>query len=591
MLTNSKTIQTNKFIKEPDLVADFKKENIDFSKIEKARLAREVIPEGLEPYTGTFGLAQKKHLLNRSLIALSSKHMQELDKLTLKQAIDLIFTEEAFPPLPVNDYDYEITKEETEKQGHFYVPAGQVYVEAPEPNGSPWPRHQSFEAWMYKYMVEQKTSIHWRLLFFLHNLVPAANGSVKMMFQYYETLYKYAFKSYKDFIYQITLDPLMLDYLNLQSSNRSHPDENYARELQELFTVGKGPNSKYTESDVVEMARTLVGWRFTYESKNKQGRIQSEFNMFNHDDQFKQFSSFYGNRRLEGIQGYEGYKELGQLLDMIFATDENGLYICRRLYQFFCGPLIDETTEKNVIQPMAELYRKNNYSLIVPLKTLLGSAHFFNSLNYNSMIKSPMEFTLGFFKEFEYTIINYELATDLPTKYTTEISKDFYKYRNITWNMSNIGINFTNPPNVAGWPAYYQYPVYDLFWINSDTLAKRASFAYGTSHWGIYLGSGNTKGNIHMKIDWIAYIGKFKNPENFDLLLTEIEERLLGAPMSDQTKNKVKQMALGGFSGAYYTELYTAYIKNPIQDNRNTLDNRLQNLFSTIFQLAEFQLF
>ena len=78
---------------------------------------------------------------------------------------------------------------------------------------------------------------------------------------------------------------------------------------------------------------------------------------------------------------------------------------------------------------------------------------------------------------------------------------------------------------------------------------------------------------------------------DLDLLLTEIEERLLGAPMSDQTKNKVKQMALGGFSGAYYTELYTAYIKNPIQDNRNTLDNRLQNLFSTIFQLAEFQLF
>ena len=99
MLTNSKTIQTNKFIKEPDLVADFKKENIDFSKIEKARLAREVIPEGLEPYTGPFGLAQKKHLLNRSLIALSSKHMQELDKLTLKQALELIFTEEAFPRL------------------------------------------------------------------------------------------------------------------------------------------------------------------------------------------------------------------------------------------------------------------------------------------------------------------------------------------------------------------------------------------------------------------------------------------------------------------------------------------------------------
>ncbi len=575
----------------PDLVADFKKEHVDFSKIEKARMNREIIPEGLEPYTGPFELAQKKHLLNRSMIGLSAKHMKDLNNLSLAKALDLVFKEEAFPPYPVNDYYYEISKEETEKQGFYYVAPGEPYHEVPEPNGTPYQRQQSYEAWMFKYMVEQKTSIHWKLLFFLHNLVPAGNGSVKMFYQHYETLYNYCFKSYREFIYQITLDPLMLDYLNLQSSNKSKPDENYARELQELFTVGKGPNSKYTESDVVEMARTLVGWRYDYDTRNKAGRIRTDFIMWNHDSDNKQFSAFYGNKTLVGKQGYEGNTELAELLDMIFATDECGLYICRRLYQFFCSPIIDETTEKNVIQPMATIFRKNNFTLIAPLKALMGSAHFFNSQHYNSMIKSPMEFIMGLYKEFEYRYINFETPTDLPAKYVSEITKDFYKYRNISWNMGNIGINFTNPPNVAGWPAYYQYPVYDLFWINSDTLAKRANFANGAARWGIYLGPGNVKGNVHVQIDWIAYIATYKKPQDFDSILSEIEERLLGAPLADSTKTRLKYTSLGGMPTSYYTELYNAFINNPIDANRNTLRSRLENLFAAVFQLNEYQLF
>lgn len=572
-------------------MADFKKEHIDFSKIEKARLARETVAEGLEPYTGPFEQAQKKHLLNRSLMAISSAHLQEIASLNLKQTLDLLFTEESFPPLPVNDYDDDITKEETEKQGHFYVPKGEVYIEAPEPNGSPWPRHQSFDAWMYKHMAKQKTSIHWRLIFFLHNLVPASNGSVKMMFQHYETLFKYSFKSYKDFIYQITLDPLMLDYLNLQSSNKSKPDENYARELQELFTVGKGPNSTYTENDVVEMARTLVGWRYDYNTKNKQGRIQTNFDMWNHDNGDKNFSAFYGNKTIKGIPGYDGHKELDELLLMIFTNEECALFLSRRLYQFFCSPLIDETTENNVIKPMAKILKENNFQLIYPLKALLGSAHFFNSQHYNSMIKSPMEFVMLFYKEFNYKFVNYENPTDLPAKYVSDISKDYYFYRSISWNTSNMGLQFTNPPNVAGWPAYYQYPVYDLFWINSDTLAKRANFANGTSRWGFYLGSGNIKGNVHVQIDWAAYVAKYKNPSDFDALLAEIEERLLGAPLSAKTKTRLKKSTLGDMPSSYYTELYKAYINNSNEANTNTLRSRLENLFAAIFQLSEFQLF
>ena len=573
-------------------MAAFKKEHIDFSKIEKARLARETISEGLEPYTGPFELAQKKHLLNRTMMALSSKHLADLDKLSLKESLDVLFTKEQFPDLPVNDYYYEITKEETEKQGYYYVAPGEPYHEAPEPNNSPWPRYTSFDVWLYKNMIRQKTSIHWRLVFFLHQLVPATQpNGVKIYFQHYELLFNSCFDSYKTFISNMTKDPLMLDYLNLQSSNKTKPDENYARELQELFTVGKGPNSKYTEDDVVEFARVLVGWRYDYETKNKAGRVQTVFNMWNHDDKDKKLSAFYGNTTIQGIAGYDGHKELDQLIDIIFSTSECPLYICRRLYQFFCNPIIDTTTEQNIIVPMAEILVKNNFTLTAPLKALLGSAHFFNASNFNSIIKSPIEFILKFYKEFEFTLYNWEAPTDIPEQFASGITKDFYQLKSLTWNISNLGLNFPYPLNVSGWPAFYQAPVYDMFWLNSDTLSKRSDLANGFARWGMWVGPGKTKGNVNLQINWISYLSTFKNPENFDSVLSEIETRIMGPLISEKSKTRIKNYVLGGFPNSYWTEMYTAYKNNPSIENQNTISNRLQNLFSSVFQLPEFHLF
>jgi hypothetical protein len=118
--------------KKVDLVAQFRKENVDFSKIEKARASRTVVTTGLEAYTGTWGTAQKKHLLNRVLTGYGSKHLLDLNNLSLQKSLDLIFTPEKQPSVPVNDYDHEITKEETEKQLHFYVEPGKEYAFAPE---------------------------------------------------------------------------------------------------------------------------------------------------------------------------------------------------------------------------------------------------------------------------------------------------------------------------------------------------------------------------------------------------------------------------------------------------------------------------
>ena len=578
--------------KKVDLVDQFRKENVDFSKIEKARASRTVVNTGLEAYTGTWGTTQKKHLLNRVLTGYGSRHLLDLNNLSLQKSLDLIFTPEKQPSVPVNDYDYEITKEETEKQGFVYVEPGKEYVFTPEPKGAPAPRYSSFEAWLYRNMIQQGTSIHWCMVFFLHNLLVASGGTVKMLYQHYMLLFNSSFESYKSTIYKITIDPMMLDYLNLQNSHKNKPDENYARELQELFTVGKGPNSQYTEDDVSAMARLLVGWAFNYESKeNINGPITSSFNEVNHDTSDKQFSAFYGNRVIKGRNGQDGKKELDEAIDMLFSTNECALYLSRRLYQFFCYPIIDDTAEKNVIAPMADLLRKNNYELMVPLRALLGSAHFFDNSFYNSIIKSPIEFMFGFFKEFEMDLFNTISGGDIPKKFSDPLTANFYKFKNLQWEMSNIGLNFTNPPSVSGWPAYYQAPVFDLFWINSDTIAKRSNSGNAIAKWGLYLGSGDIKGNIHLQIDKIKFVNSLKSPDNIDLVIDETVERIMCAPISAKAKARIKASVLEGNAASYYTQLYQSHMSKPTEETRLTLSKRLENLFGALFQMGEIHLF
>ena len=578
--------------KKVDLVAQFSKENVDFSKIEQARASRTLVNTGLEAYTGTWGTAQKKHLLNRVLTGYANRHLTDLNNLSLQKSLDLIFTPEKQPSVPVNDYDYEITKEETEKQGHVYIEAGKEYVFAPEPNGSPWPRHQSHDAWLFRNMVQQSTSVHWRMVFFLHNLLAAGKGSVKMLYQHYMTLFNTSFESYKTTIYKITLDPTMLDYLNLQHSQKNKPDENYARELQELFTVGKGPESKFTEQDVGEMARLLVGWQFNNDSKNKMtGPITNIFNAWNHDTSDKQFSAFYGNRLIKGQNGQDGKKELDEAIDMLFSTNECALYLSRRLYQFFCYPMINDTVEKNVIVPMADLLRKNNYELKVPLRALLGSAHFYDNSFYNSMIKSPLEFMFGFYKEFDMNLFNNTTGGDIPKRFSDPLTANFYKFKNLQWEMSNIGLNYTDPPSVSGWPAYYQEPVFDLFWINSDTIAKRSNIGNSIARWGAGIGSGDTKGWINLQLDKIKFVSSLKSPENIDLVIDETVERLMSAPISDKAKARVKASVLGGNAPSYYTQLYQSHMSKQTEETRSILSNRLENLFGALFQMGEIHLF
>ena len=606
---NINTVQQKRPNQEPpiDLVEQFYKENVDLKAILNARKAKKEVTSGLEPYTGEFGPAQKKHLLNRTMVGMAKRHMDDLEGLSIDEAIDLIFTPEELGE-PVNNYFYEKTNEDwIETYGRNDVAPGQPFVNnastrrtenSQEEENGDWARRQSIKSWIFKNIYSQNTSIHWRIFIFLHNLIPTDGGQGsgnKGLYGYLKLLFDSCYDDYRNTIFNVTTNPAMLIYLNLAQSRKENPDENFAREVQELFTVGKTPFSKYTERDVREIARALVGWGIDYESIFEEGPIKSKFNPWNHDIGDKYFSEFYKNTIIKGKDGVGGANELKEVINMIFNTEESAIYISRRLYQFFVYHDITLVIEENVIKPMAKVMRENDFSLIEPLKLLLKSEHFFDVSFYNSMIKSPLDFIYGITKEFDLfngDLRNYDEERNEnnnympPERLTNSLSRSYYFFRQFEWVGGQIGMELANPPSVSGWPAYYQSPVYDLFWINSKTIKDRVQYSNSATQWGIWMENG-----YNIVLNKISYILTYSKPDDLDALISELSDRLLGGDIPLNAKNRIKKSILQDKNEAYWKEAIDEYKNNPNEQNKNNLDWRIQNLLSQFFQLGEITLF
>ena len=471
-----------------DLVRQFEDDHIDLQPLLDSRKVTLEVEGSLAKYNGVFGVKQKKHLLNRCLVGYAERHLKDLDNLTLDQAIDLLFTRHDLGE-PVNNYYEDLSPQQYESiYNNSDVAPGepflsQSYVRDNNPDEiSGRERHDAIASWMYSSIYHQPTSIEWKLFLFLHNLTPVQDfGRHKTRYAYLKLVYEGGFRNYRDYIYDLTLDPTMLEYLNLQASQKDTPDENYAREVQELFTVGKRPFADFTEEDVREAARLLVGWYFDWDQTmyTEGWEPVIGFNEYNHDTGDKQFSEFYNNTFISGRSGPGGREELDEFLDMIFATEKCAIYLSRRLYQFFVYPVVSDYAEEQIIKPLAEVMRNSNYSLAETLKVLLSSEYFFAEEFYNAMISSPPDFTFKVMKGLsilegdlvrwnENTYVSYfeEDLGQFDQKFITPDTRSYFFFRHMGWRTNQLGMEIHNPPNVSGWPAFYQDPIYDLYWIN-----------------------------------------------------------------------------------------------------------------------------
>ena len=581
-----------------DLVKQFFKEDIDFEKLlrKKGNDRKSVSTYSLDPYNVELNDDEKKHLLRRSLVGVSKRHLDDLNGLNFDQIFDLIFSPDTLEE-PTNFYYYQRSnKEWNEIYGKDDVLPGEPFINIAnssfEESGDPI-RRSCIQSHILSNFYNQKTSIHWKLFLFLHNLVPTdGGGGNKGLWDYYKLIFDSCFTSYKDFIYDITINPSMLLFLNLNDSVKETPDENYAREVQELFTVGKRPFSMFTESDVREAARLLVGFQVDWNSQLEEGEIEYQINPDNHDQGDKQFSSFYGNRKIQGRNTLEGIlEELREFVEMLFYPEQTKQYIARRLYQFFVNPEVTDEIEQNIIIPLSEIFENSNYSLTETLKVLLKSKHFFDKSNFFRIIKSPYDYLFSLYKELDIyngAIKNYQLDQNnftIPNRLSNQETLSYYINFHTEALTNDLGMTISIPPNVSGWQPYYQKPVYDLFWINSFTISSRRDIAEACCKWGL-----NVQDGFMIKANIIYYLFTYDNNEDIDNLLDEITERLLSSNISEQDKERIISYALGGASKMHWTELVREY-KNGNENTKWDIEGIFENIMFQVFSLGEYNLY
>ena len=531
------------------------------------------IQSGIAPYNGEWTHKQVIHLLKRTMFGASRSHIEQLLALSPADAVEALLTTPSEPAPPVNNYYFPDAADPiidpNIAPGETWV--NDVYVEDPFVN---YGRLISCKTWWIKQMMQQELGLFEKMVLFWANHFGTQFSSLfegRFNYLHLVNIRQHTFGNFKNMVRAITTDPQMLIYLNGAFSQAGEPDENYARELQELFCIGKSPQAQFTEEDVQEAARLLTGWTIT-----DYNIITVQFLPFLHDAENKQFSAFYGNAIIEGQIGANGANELDQLLDLIFAQPETAKFICRKLYRFFVYHGIDEQTENEVIEPLAQIMRDNNYEILPVLRALFQSEHFFDEANRATLIKSPIDHFIGMFREFDMNFI--------PDDYPMEgwILGEYLDYQ-----LYLFGQEPGDPPNVAGYPAYYQAPQYDKIWINTDTLPRRIQLTEAMLYYG-YMYSDTDS----FKIDPVAFAASLPNPEDPNALIQAIAEQMCIYGLSDEVKAHLKTILLYNLDQDFYwTAAWSNYSNNPDNEEYyNTVLYLLSETYRYMLSLEEYQL-
>lgn len=532
------------------------------------------IYSGLTPYTGAWTRKEVAHLLKRTMFGAKVADINHFLAMSPSAAVDeLLNVPTGLPAPPLKNYDNtDIDAADPDTT----VAQGATWVNTVSTDGTAnSKRAGSLKAWWIGNMINQDRSIREKMVLFWHNHFTTELSMYETAtygYKYNVLLTQSAVGNFKKLVKDMTLNVAMLRYLNGYLNTYTAPDENYARELQELFTLGKENNPNYTEDDVVAAARVLTGWRIKPEDESVFFRPEE------HDRNSKTFSSFFNGTVIAGRSDATGGEaELDDLLNMIFAKQvEVSEFIVKRLYTWFVYYTIEPDTITNVIKPLAQQLVSNGWEIKPVLATLLKSEHFFDVLSQGCLIKSPLEMIVGMVREFD---VAFPDASNYAAQY------DMWEYlRNQSELMQQ---NICDPPSVSGWPAYHQLPQYYEMWINHDTITKRHKLIEQL------MTTGYMRNNATLIVDPVAFTRLLPNPMDPNALINDAVDILYRVPLSDARKAQLKADTLlyGQTDDIYWTNYWNAHIGNPTDMAAyQTVYNRLQPLYSYLTGLAEYHL-
>ncbi|WP_244146561.1 DUF1800 domain-containing protein [Paraburkholderia sp. BCC1876] len=287
-------------------------------------------------------------------------------------------------------------------------------------------RYDALRAWWVREMLSTPSPLTERMTLFWANHFTSGQDKVgypQQMAQQNMLLRRDALGNFGEMLHDVAKDPAMLQYLDGASNRKGKPNENFAREVMELFTLGEG---HYRQRDVSEAARAYTGWSLDPDTQAYVWRANQ------HDD---------GEKTVLGEAGpFDG----DQVLDILLARPDTATFVTTKLWREF----VSDTPDPARIAPIAAQFRASHYDIKVALRGLFMSDAFWDDDDRGVLVKSPAEFVVG-------TLRAFDIGYDNTAPFAAEIR--------------NLGENLFYPPNVKGWPG-------GTTWINSSTLLARKQF-------------------------------------------------------------------------------------------------------------------
>lgn len=580
----------------------------------------------LPELSGTLGVRNAAHLLRRATFGATKDELDAFAALTAAQAIDALFHQMLpDPPAPIDP-----------KTGSEWMYSGVT-----EANSAGFELERYFLSWHLGQMMSSgipselslSYSAREKIVLFLHTHFTTIKSKVfntRALFFQNLLFRQFALDVDKDDSFniknlttKISVDNAMLRLLDGNLNVKGRVNENYARELLELYTIGRGLAGKvpegldngdyyvFTEHDVQMAARVLSGWDFDSDFTNidpetnlPRGRVRgSSINASAHDNGTKTFSERFGFQTiapdtslLNGSDPTEAsaLDEIRQLTDLIYSSEETARNICWKIYRFFVyAPhetwsagnnvaLIDE----QIISVMADSLRSNGFKIQPVIENLLRSEHFYHSGNleviddnFGGIIKSPLDLVLGTLRSFSVSVP--DMMADV---------ESFYQTTRFLLNViEDFGMNFYEPYDVAGYEAYHQFPLYNRVWITPNFLAQRYDFIRKIFQ---------EESTSPLTIDVLAYV-----TTNFEAVASDARQLIIQMartflPVADNLTfdedaddssgltarrlNYFKERFLQEFDEAYWTTRWNA--------GAGDLREQLTFLFNAMLQSPEYQL-
>jgi uncharacterized protein (DUF1800 family) len=546
----------------------------------------------LNPLQGALGRRRAAHLLRRVSFRYTKEKVDELSKLTAAESLATLLK---VSPLKLEQPAYA--------KG---AGAPATWINPPKPSSTPLPAEdielrRYVMAWWVNEALHDPGAGH-KMEFFLtqYLAVAADSGSSAQFFDYLSLIRWGCLGNFKKLVTKIVTDNCMLNYLDNNQNYNKNPNENFAREFFELYTIGKGEPAgagdytNYTEDDIVEAARVFTGFNnaLRTQSVDKETNIPAGKGYpQSHDFESKTFSARFGgtvispaSKDADGMTG-----ELNALVDMVFAQPETARNICRRLYRFFVTRKISAEAETDIIEPLAQTFIGANFELKPVLEQLLQSQHFFDADDASgtdeiigALIKSPLDLSLEALSFFNIPI------PDPDTK-NREHYQTFYGSAVLERMLTRAGMDLFYPPDVAGYPGYYQEPELNRMFFNSATIISRyklpqmlltGKHAYGGSE------------AIGTKLDIAAWLRDSKfvaDPSDSYLIVKEFVSYLFPEePSNERATYFLESIFLDKLPPADWTYEWENYIKT---GDDSEVSIPLGRLVNALMYAPEYQVF